>query len=75
MYLQIFVIPMIIGVDGRLLPSTLVATTLTITVVEGGQEEEVSISKLWVHSSPTHDEAGMLAMPQLLPNVESRLTV
>ena len=39
-------IPLINGVDGELLPSTLLATTLTTIVVEGGHEEEFSMSKL-----------------------------
>ena len=64
-------LPLINGVDGRLLPSTLLATTLTITVVDGGHKEDFRISKLWVHIPPTQDEAGMLAVTQVLPNVES----
>ena len=39
-------VPLVTGVDGGLLPSTLLATTLTTIVVEGGHEEDCRISKL-----------------------------
>ena len=64
-------LPLIKGVDGGLLPSMLLATTYTKTVVLGGHEEEVNISKLWVHTPPTQAEAGIMAIPQMLPNVIS----
>ena len=47
------------------------AYTVTVTPVDGGQEEEKKTLKSRMQISPSQEEAGTIAEPQLLPKVES----
>ena len=51
-------------------PNMLVAYTATAMSAVGGQDEEES-SNMWLQTSPSQEEAGMVADPQWLPEVES----
>ena len=51
-------------------PSTLVAKTVTLMLALDGQTDEEVLNE-WPHTSSRQDEAGMIAEPQILPEVES----
>ena len=42
-----------------------------MSAVGGQRDEEVSKLKEWAHIASVHDEAGMVAEPQVVPEVES----
>ena len=51
------------------LPYILIAETITFKSVDGGQEDDET-SKVCLHSPSLHEETGMVAEPQFLPEVE-----
>lgn len=52
-------------------PSALVAKTATLMSVEGGQDDATETSNIWLQVPLPQVEAGMVAEPQWLPEVES----
>ena len=63
-------LPWNIGSEVGPFPSTLVAKTVTFMLAANGQSDE-KVSNEWVHISSAQDEAGMVAEPQILLEVES----
>ena len=69
-------VPWNVGSEVDPFPSTLVAKTVTPMSAAGGQRDvEVSKLKEWAHISSVHNEAGMVAEPQILPEVESEYVI
>ena len=63
-------LPWNIGSEVDPFPSTLVANTVTSMLAGGGQSDKEVLNE-WPHISSRQDEAGMIAEPQILPEVES----
>ena len=51
-------------------PSILIAKTAILILAADGQRDAEVLNK-WAHIPSVHDEAGMIAKPQILPEVES----
>ena len=58
------------GSDIITCPNMLVAYTVTVILAVGGQDDE-EISNMWLQTSPSQEEAGMVSDAQWLPEVES----
>lgn len=62
-------VPIIRGSDIGPFPSMFEANTVTLTSAEGRQDDE-DISNLQLQIPPSQEEAGMVAEPHLLPEIE-----
>ena len=62
-------IPTKIGDDTGPTPNIFVASTATLISVDEEQDEETS--NTWLQTPLSQEEVGMVAEPQLLPEVES----
>ena len=70
--MECLILPLVMGSELGPLPSKLVAITLTVMLVDEGQNDEFKMSNLWTHIPTPQEEAGMMADPQELPKVESK---